>query len=215
MDQRITGKFIAEMRKERGLTQKELADKLLISDKTVSKWECGNGLPEVSLMLPLCEVLQISVNELLTGRRLQSSEYKKNAENNLMKLINEKEHAKRSLWLEILAVLGTFLPGFALIMVAGLLEIEDWQRILLIAIAAFSILAGLTVAVLLEVHSGAFECSKCGKRFMPTLKAYLWGAHSATRRRLRCPHCGVKNWCIRRFSLEKDEQEDKEECCTK
>ena len=69
MDQLKTGKFIAEMRKSKGLTQKQLADALLISDKTVSKWECGNGLPEVSLMLPLCEILGITVNELITGKR--------------------------------------------------------------------------------------------------------------------------------------------------
>ena len=84
MDQLKIGKFIAEMRKEKGLTQKALAEKLLISDNTVSKWECGNGMPEVSLMIPLCEILQVSVNELLTGKRLHSSEYQKNAEKNLM-----------------------------------------------------------------------------------------------------------------------------------
>ena len=65
MDQLKTGIFIAEMRKSKGLTQKQLADALLISDKTVSKWECGNGLPEVSLMLPLCELLGIECIEFL------------------------------------------------------------------------------------------------------------------------------------------------------
>ncbi len=212
MDQRKTGQFIAEMRKEQGLTQKELAEKLLISDKTVSKWECGNGLPEVSLMLPLCEILQISVNELLTGKRLQSSEYKKSAENNLMKLINEREQAKRSLWLGILAVLSTFLAGITLIMVSGFLDMEVWQRIVLIAIGFISIVSGITVAVVLEVNSGAFECAKCGKRFMPKMGAYLAGMHTATRRFLKCPHCGKKSMCIRRFSLEMEEgQEDKKE----
>ena len=79
MDQKKTGAFIAQMRKEKGLTQAELADLLLISDKTVSKWETGKGLPEVSLMLPLCETLGISVNELLTGAKLSPAEYQKNA----------------------------------------------------------------------------------------------------------------------------------------
>ena len=62
MDQIKIGKFIAQMRKEKKLTQRNLADELCISDKTISKWECGKGLPEVSLMLPLCEILEISVN---------------------------------------------------------------------------------------------------------------------------------------------------------
>ena len=83
MDQLKIGKFIAQTRKEKGLTQKQLADALMISDKTVSKWECGNGLPEVSLMLPLCEKLGITVNELLSGKSLTSSEYQKNAEEKL------------------------------------------------------------------------------------------------------------------------------------
>ncbi len=207
MDQQKIGQFIAEMRKEQGLTQRALAEKLLITDKTVSKWECGKGLPDVSLMIPLCQILQISVNELLTGKRLHSSEYQRNAENNLMKLINEREHAKRSLWLGILAVIPTFLAGITLIMISGFFELEVWQRIVLIAIAVLTIAAGLTVAVVLEVHSGAFECAKCGKRFMPKMGAYLAGMHTATRRYLKCPHCGKKSMCIRRFSLEMEEQQ--------
>ena len=67
MDQMRIGKFIAESRKALGLTQRQLAYTLDISDKTVSKWECGKGLPEVSLMLPLCRTLGISVNEMLSG----------------------------------------------------------------------------------------------------------------------------------------------------
>ena len=212
MDQQKIGQFIAEMRKEQGLTQRALAEKLLITDKTVSKWECGKGMPDVSLMMPLCQILKISVNELLTGRRLQSSEYQRNAEKNLMKLINEREHAKRSLWLGIVAVVSTFLAGFTLIMVSGYLEMEDWQRIVLVVIAFIAIVAGITVAVVLEVHSGAFECAKCGKRFMPKMGAYIAGVHTATRRFLKCPHCGKKSMCIRRFSLEmEEEQEERKE----
>lgn len=211
MDQIKIGKFIAEMRKEQGLTQRALAEKLLISDKTVSKWECGNGLPEVSLMMPLCELLQISVNELLSGKRLQSSEYKQNAEDNIMRLIEEKQQAKRSLWVGIIAVLSSFLAGFTLIMLTGYLTMEDWQRVVLIIIGFMTIIAGITIAIALEVTSGAFECSKCGKRFMPKTWAYLAGAHTATRRYLKCPHCGEKSMCIRRFSLTKESEENQEE----
>ena len=210
MDQQKTGQFIAQMRKEQGLTQRELAEKLMISDKTVSKWECGNGLPEVSLMLPLCEILEINVNELLSGKRLQSSEYQRNAEDNLMKLINEKEHAKRSLWLGIIALVPAFLAGITLIMIAGYFDLEVWQRVVLIVIAVLTIAAGLTVAVILEVHSGAFECAKCGKRFMPTTAAYLAGMHTATRRYLKCPYCGQSSMCYRRFSLEEGEETTEE-----
>ena len=70
MDQIIIGKFIASERKRKGYTQRQLADLLQISDKTISKWERGNGFPEVSLLLPLCRELDITVNELLSGERL-------------------------------------------------------------------------------------------------------------------------------------------------
>lgn len=208
MDQQKIGQFIAEMRKEQGLTQRALAEKLLISDKTVSKWECGNGMPEVSLMMPLCEILQISVNELLTGKRLQSSEYKQNAEENIMRLMNERKIAKRSLWVGIVAMLSAMLPAFTLIYLAGLLEMEDWIRVLMIVIGFVALIGGLIAAIALEVTSGAFECAKCGKRFMPTTAAYLWGVHTATRRWLKCPHCGKKSMAIRRFSLEAESGED-------
>ena len=74
MDQIRIGRFIAQCRKTGGLTQRQLADGLGISDKTVSKWECGNGLPEVSLMLPLCEALGITVNDLLSGERVAQAD---------------------------------------------------------------------------------------------------------------------------------------------
>ncbi len=95
MDVEKTGKFIAQKRREISLTQQELADLLGISNKTVSKWECGNGLPEVSLMLPLCEALGISVNELLSGEELNTA-YVEKAEENLIGLIQEKEKHKLS-----------------------------------------------------------------------------------------------------------------------
>ena len=70
MDQIKTGKFIADERKKKGYTQRQLAEQLGISDKTISKWERGNGFPEISLLLPLCNELDLSVNELLTGERI-------------------------------------------------------------------------------------------------------------------------------------------------
>ena len=95
MNQIKTGKFIAETRKAQGLTQKQLADILEISDKTVSKWECGRGMAEVSLLLPLCEILGITVNELLSAEELDDK-YEKKAEENMLELIKEKENIKLS-----------------------------------------------------------------------------------------------------------------------
>lgn len=89
-----TGLFIKEMRKAKNLTQCELAEKLNISEKTVSKWETGNGLPEVSLMLPLCDLLGISVNELLSGEKLSTAEYVRKAEENMVSLMTDKTRPK-------------------------------------------------------------------------------------------------------------------------
>lgn len=93
MDQIKIGKFISKKRKEKSLTQQELADLIGVSNKTISKWECGKGMPEVSLMLPLCEKLEISVNELLSGESLDSS-YKEKAEENLVGLIKQNQTDK-------------------------------------------------------------------------------------------------------------------------
>ncbi len=97
MNQVKIGRFIAKMRKQQNLTQCELADALGISNKTVSKWECGNGMPELSLMMPICEILEINLNELFSGEKLTDADYKKKAEENIMKLIEESEKMKKNI----------------------------------------------------------------------------------------------------------------------
>lgn len=97
MNQVKTGRFIAEMRKQQNLTQREFADILGISDKTVSKWECGNGMPDLSLMQPVCKVLKTDLNELFSGERLTDADYKKKAEENMMALAKEAEIMKKNI----------------------------------------------------------------------------------------------------------------------
>lgn len=109
--QEKTGKFIAEQRKEAGLTQRQLAEKLNISDKTISKWETGNGMPDTSIMEELCTALDINVNELLSGERLPDGSYNGKAEKNMMELMKEKEEQKRGA--RIAAIVGT-IAGVAL-----------------------------------------------------------------------------------------------------
>lgn len=96
MDQIIIGKFIAEERKRKGYTQKQLSEKLGISDKTISKWECGNGFLEVSLLLPLCGELDITVNELLSGERVSEEDYRRKAEENMVNLVKEAQESKKN-----------------------------------------------------------------------------------------------------------------------
>ena len=94
MDQKKIGIFIASLRKEKGYTQNQIAEMMGISEKTISKWECGNGLPEVSLMLPLCDLLGISVNELLLGERLPLLDMMAKMGNTMDELVKQVEYAQ-------------------------------------------------------------------------------------------------------------------------
>ena len=205
MDQLEIGKFIAQMRKEKGLTQCEVAEKLLISNKTVSKWECGNGLPEVSLMMPLCALLGITVNELLSAKRLTTFEYQKSAEANIMKLIKEKEEIKFRMIIEVVVIVLTLLSGGTMVAVSSIAELDLWVRITLNVIAVIVVISGIIVAAALEMRQAVFECKKCHKRFIPTKFAYLMGMHTITKRHLRCPHCNKCSWCKRCMTIEEFE----------
>ena len=200
MDQVKIGRFISQMRKEKGLTQKQLGEELLISDKTVSKWETGKGLPEVSLMLPLCEKLGINVNELLTGERIPDEDYKKKAEENIMNIMREKEESIRKIVISVAVCAVTLLAGVTLIVVAGTLEMETWLRIVLSAIGAFVLIGGIAVAAMEDMSAGTFECKHCGTRFVPSAMAYLAGPHTITKRKLTCPKCGKRSYCKRRLT---------------
>lgn len=200
MDQVKIGQFIANMRKQQQLTQRQLAENIGISAKTVSKWETGKGLPEVSLMLPLCEQLHINVNELLSGERLADNDYQKKAEENMMELIREKQESKQKIILSVIVCILTILSGVTLIMIAGTLEMKTWIRIVLIMIAVIVMFGGISVAVVLDLGAGTFECTKCGKRFVPSTVAYIAGAHTITRRQLKCPYCGKVSYCRKRLT---------------
>ena len=200
MDQVKIGRFIKAMRKEKNLTQREVAERLNISEKTVSKWETGNGMPEVSLMLPLCELLEISVNELLSGERLDEKRYFEKAEQNIMSLIQERAEAKKKIIIAIITVVVISIAGIAIVLIAGLLEMETWLRIVLTVFAFVVIGTGIGLACVLERDAGVYECKHCGERFVPTMKAYLFATHTPTTRKLKCPKCGKKSYCKKRLS---------------
>lgn len=200
MDQIKTGNFIAQMRKEKGLTQIQLADKLFISNKTVSKWETGKGMPEVSLMLPLCEALGINVNELLTGEKISTENYKEKAEENIMNIMREKEESIRKIIISVSTCAITLLAGVTIILVAGMSNMETWQRTLLSVIAVIVILGGIAIGAYTDMGAGTFECRHCKTRFVPTTKAYLLGIHTLTKRKLTCPKCGKRSYCNRRLT---------------
>ena len=195
MDQIKIGKFIAEERKAKKYTQRELADKLSISDKTISKWERGNGFPEVSLLLPLCNELEITVNELLSGERLQAMDYKKKAEENMVNLVRETQESKKKIVLSAMIAGLTIIAAVPLFILSGMLEMENWIRVLLIGIGLVVIVGGVAIACVLDREAGAFECPECKERFVPDMKSYVMGPHTITKRKLTCPKCGCTKYC--------------------
>ena len=132
MDQIKIGRFIADERKRKGYTQKQLSEKLEISDKTISKWERGNGFPEVSLLLPLCNELEITVNELLSGERVSEEDYLKKAEENMANLVREAQESKKKIILSAMAAGLTIIAEVPLFLLSGMLAKEKWKKILLI-----------------------------------------------------------------------------------
>lgn len=195
MDQIKIGKFISKERKSKGYTQKQLADILGISDKTISKWECGNGFPEVSLLLPLCEELEISVNELLAGERVSDTDYRKKAEENMLNLVREAQESRKKIILSVMVAVLALVPSVTLVVISGMLEMDTWLRIVLIAVGVLVIAGGIVIACILDRDAGAFECPECHERFVPEMKAYIMGAHTITKRKLRCPKCGANRYC--------------------
>lgn len=200
MDQIQIGKFIAQVRKEKDLTQRQLADLLSISDKTVSKWECGKGLPEVSLMLPLCDTLQITVNDLLSGERVSDTNYQRKAEENMMNLIQENEENRKRMVLSIITGGITVIAVISIAVIVSYLSLPTVVRILLLMVAAGVAAAGIGAASMLDIRAGFFECPSCKGLFVPGMNEYIKAYHTFTRRRLTCPHCGRTGMCRHRVT---------------
>ena len=155
MDQIKIGKFIAEERKKKNYTQKKLAEILGISDKTISKWECGNGFPEVSLLLPLCNELEITVNELLSGERLQEVDYKQKAEENMVNLVKEAQESKKKMILSAMVAVLVIIAAMPLFILTGVLEMETWLRFTLIGIGICVIVVGIIIACIYGLNKVA------------------------------------------------------------
>lgn len=192
MNQIKTGKFIAQIRKEKGMTQRQLADELLISDKTVSKWETGKGMPEVSLMMPLCEFLGINVNELLTGERIPDESYKEKAEETMMDLMRNKKGRGKIIALIVLIMLLVIAP---MLIIAALIRWYDLPDNL-IYVTLIPTIIGCAAIIFIDCSVGYYQCEECNEKFVPKFSAnYLFANHKPDSRKIRCPKCGKNCWC--------------------
>ncbi len=205
MDQVKIGKFIAKCRKQKNLTQMQLAEKLNITDRAVSKWETGKSLPDSSIMLALCDVLCITVNDLLSGEVIIMENYNKEMENKLLEMVKEKEAAdKRLLHLEIFIGVILLAMMFTLILIASYVQMAEWLRILLILIGFFPVLLATPFMLKIEQTAGYYECAKCGHRYIPTYKSVICSMHINRTRYMKCPECKQKSWQKKKLSKEEN-----------
>ena len=196
MDQLKIGKLIAECRKQKCLTQMQLAEKLSITDKAVSKWERGVAMPDTSIMLELCDILGISVNELLSGEKIDMENNNQKNEQLLLDMAKELEKKNKTIWSSMWVIMIASMTAlFAGIFVAAFLIPEGiWQLITILG-SCVVFLIPCFYALKLEVSVGAYKCKNCGCEIVPTYKEAMNAMHMGFTRYLKCPNCNKRTWC--------------------
>ena len=196
MDQIKIGKLIAERRKKNNLTQAQLAEKLNVTDRAVSKWETGRAMPDTAIMLDLCEILKISVNDLLNGEIVTMENYNEKNEKVLLEMAKEVEQKNKTIWtamwaIMIVSIVGLLAGAFA---VRFLVPEGAWQVVGMLVICVVFLIPCF-YALKLEVSVGVYRCKKCGHEIVPTYKQALNAMHMGTTRYLKCPKCNKRRWC--------------------
>ncbi len=196
MDQAKIGQFIAARRKAVGLTQAQLAEKLGITDRAVSKWETGRALPDTALMLELCGILKISVNDLLQGEVMQMEDSNQKNEQLLLDMAKEVEQKNSIIWTTMWIIMGVSITALiaGLFLVSFLIPEGPWMLVAIGGLCLF-FLVPCFYALKLEVSVGAYKCKNCGHEIVPTYSQALNAMHRGTTRYLKCPNCGKRTWC--------------------
>lgn len=209
MDQIKIGKFIASCRKEQGMTQAVLAEKLGISDRAISKWETGKSMPDSGIMLELCELLKINVNELLSGEHITMEDYNAKSEEVILGLKSENEkYAKRLLRSEAYIVVVGVVASLAMIIAGTIIALKNGENdplaVVLIVSGCVIVVAAALIGLGIEVKTGYYECAECGHIYKPSsLLKTAFAIHMNTTRYMKCPKCGKRCW--QKKVLTKDE----------
>ena len=195
MDQQKIGCFIAKRRKAAGLTQIQLAEKLGITDRAVSKWETGRALPDSSIMLDLCSVLKITVNDLLCGEVVTMDNENKN-EQLLLDMAKELQQKNKTIWRTMWVIMTVCIVGLlgGLFIIRFCMPEGPWMLVAILALCVVFLIPCF-YALKLEVSVGAYKCKKCGHEIVPTYTQALNAMHAGTTRYLKCPKCGKRSWC--------------------
>ena len=195
MDQIKIGKFISEKRKEKGITQSELAEILNITDRAISKWENGKCMPDVGTIPELCKILNITINDLFSGEVIKMKENEKVLENNLLEMTRLKEERdKQLLTLEIFIGITSVIIFLAGIISATYFEMPTIIRIILIVIPSIIFATGMGLALRIEQIAGYYECKNCHNKYIPTYMSVFLAPHINRTRKMKCPKCGNRTW---------------------
>ena len=196
MNQIKNGRFIAECRKKANLTQMQLAEKLGITDKAISKWERGMAMPDTSIMLELCDILSISVNELISGEKIDMENNNRKNEQLLLDMAKELEKKNKTIWSSMWAIMIVSMTALiASIFIAAFLIPEGvWQFVTILGVCVVFLIPCF-YAVKLEVNVGAYKCKNCGHEIVPTYKEAMMAIHIGFTRHLLCPECHKRTWC--------------------
>lgn len=195
MEQVKIGKFIASKRKEQGLTQLQLAERLGITDRAVSKWETGKSLPDASLMPELCKLLKITINDLLCGEVVSVENYNEKAEKALLEMVKKEEMQNKKLMMyENVIGFGSTLSFLIQVLVAVFFVKNTTAQILLFILAFAFLIVGVSFALKIEAETGYYECQKCHNKYVPKYSSVYFAMHLGTTRYMKCPKCGKKSW---------------------
>lgn len=195
MNQIKIGKFIQERRKEKGLTQSELAEKLSVTDRAISKWENGNCIPDASNIMELCKLLDITINDLYSGEIVDMKDNEKLLEKNLLEMAKAKEEKdKQLLSLEWVVGYMSSITFITLIFVVSYIEMELWLKILLITLGIFIFVFGMHNSLKIEQTAGYYKCSNCNHKYVPTYNSVFLSMHFGRTRYMKCPKCNKRSW---------------------
>ena len=195
MNQEKIGKFISTLRKEKNMTQEQLAEKLGVTDKSISRWENGKTMPDSGIIPELCKILGITINDLFHGKLVEEKE----TGDSLLEIYKQKENSDRKL-LNFEIVVGTiaFLFSFIIIFITAYFEEmniikESHSLIILIPTIIFML---IMCAILLKIEqiAGYYECRKCYHRYVPSFRSVFFAMHINRTRYMKCPKCNKYSW---------------------
>ena len=196
MDLIKIGRFIADCRKEKKITQEQLAEKLNITDRAVSKWERGLSLPDADKMLDLCNILDINVNELLNGEKINMKDYEKKTDELLVELTKQEEIKNKKMITDMYVLtITTIVFYIGITLLAAYTLGEGTLFGIIVAISTVILVIVAFYALRLEIDAGYYECNKCHHRYVPdSYWKVMISPHLDTTRYLKCPNCGKRSW---------------------